>query len=339
MEKLIDIIIPAYNAHNTISKTLMSIASQTVSDLIKVTIVNDASDKDYSEIIKNFTNFLDIEEITLEKNIGCGLARQTGIDNTNLKYIMFIDADDLLANPFTVFSLYTTMESYDYNVTYGEIQDVRLKTGNYIPIPADHFTWIFGSIYRREFIENNGIIFKDSSRGEDTGFNKLCKLLSEKEKICFLKNVTYLWTDGNENRINESLHFRELYSKIGYIENLHFVYDLIKDRNIEISEDFLKFDMLGNFAMLFYQNIEVNTLDNLSDKQKKDFLIEIKKFYDKHYIQYKDKITLEDISFTFRINDEDARRKYNLSHNIIITEIHFYEFLKMLDVLDINNLK
>ena len=43
MEKQIDIIIPAYNAHNTIDKALASIACQNISDKIKVTIVNDCS--------------------------------------------------------------------------------------------------------------------------------------------------------------------------------------------------------------------------------------------------------------------------------------------------------
>ena len=118
MKALIDIIIPAYNAHNTIENTLLSIASQTIRDQIKVTIVNDGSKKDYSKIIKKLSNLLDIEEIILEKNVGCGKARQIGLDKTKSKYIMFVDADDMLANPLTAFSLYTIMEDNDYNLIY-----------------------------------------------------------------------------------------------------------------------------------------------------------------------------------------------------------------------------
>ena len=65
MEKQIDIIIPAYNAHNTIEQTLRSIASQTISNLCRVTIVNDCSNENYSEIINKFIKLLDIREITL----------------------------------------------------------------------------------------------------------------------------------------------------------------------------------------------------------------------------------------------------------------------------------
>lgn len=336
MKALIDIIIPAYNAHNTIERTLFSIATQTMSKQVNVIIINDGSKQDYSKIVKDFSKYISIKEITLNKNVGCGRARQIGLDNATAKYIMFMDADDLLASPVSIYTLYTNIEKNDYNIVYGKIHDVRLETGQYIEIPSDHFTWIFGSIYKRKFIEDNKIVFNDSSRGEDTGFNKLCKLLSEKEKVCFLDCVTYLWTDSNDNRINNTLHFKELYSKIGFIENMFLVYEMIKDRNVKFDESFMKFDMLGNFAMFFYQLIEVNNLENLSQEQKNEFLFLIKKFYDKHFVQYLDKITIDDISLTFRVNDEKARKKYNIDASMNTTEIQFYEFLKMLHNLEID---
>ena len=62
---MIDIIIPAYNAQKTIKKTLASIAMQSIKDIIKVTIVNDCSKKDYSEIIEMFKSIINITEITI----------------------------------------------------------------------------------------------------------------------------------------------------------------------------------------------------------------------------------------------------------------------------------
>ena len=58
---MIDIIIPAYNAHNTIEKTLLSIVMQNICDKVKVYIVNDNSEQNYSLIIKKFENFLNIK--------------------------------------------------------------------------------------------------------------------------------------------------------------------------------------------------------------------------------------------------------------------------------------
>ena len=48
---MIDIIIPAYNAHETIDQTLYSINTQINKELFKVYIVNDASNQNYSNFV------------------------------------------------------------------------------------------------------------------------------------------------------------------------------------------------------------------------------------------------------------------------------------------------
>ena len=58
---MIDVIIPAYNSHSTITRTLSSIAMQLNKDEIKVTIVNDGGN-DYKEIVKIFEPLLDIQD-------------------------------------------------------------------------------------------------------------------------------------------------------------------------------------------------------------------------------------------------------------------------------------
>ena len=90
---MIDVIIPAYNSHETIVKTLASLAMQLNRDELKVTIVNDGG-KDYADIVNIFKPLIDIQEIGYEENKGPGYARQYGIDNTHEEFITFIDADD-----------------------------------------------------------------------------------------------------------------------------------------------------------------------------------------------------------------------------------------------------
>ena len=51
---MIDIIIPAYNAHDTLYKTLSSIALQTIKDKVNVYIINDYSKKSYKKEIDTF---------------------------------------------------------------------------------------------------------------------------------------------------------------------------------------------------------------------------------------------------------------------------------------------
>ena len=55
--KTLDIIIPAYNAKDTLVRCLSSIAMQTIRDQIVVTVINDCStDGSYAEIINKFTD-------------------------------------------------------------------------------------------------------------------------------------------------------------------------------------------------------------------------------------------------------------------------------------------
>ena len=90
---MIDIIIPAYNSHDTIIKTLSSIAMQLNKEELIVTIVNDGG-RGYEDIVDIFKPLLNIQEIGYKENKGVGYARQYGIDHTKEDFITFIDADD-----------------------------------------------------------------------------------------------------------------------------------------------------------------------------------------------------------------------------------------------------
>ena len=49
---MIDVIIPAFNAHETVERALLSILNQTIKDEVKVYLVDDFSNKPYEIIIK-----------------------------------------------------------------------------------------------------------------------------------------------------------------------------------------------------------------------------------------------------------------------------------------------
>jgi len=96
---MIDIIIPAFNAHDTIEDTLNSIALQVAREYVKVTIVND-NGNNYNDIVASFKKKLDIKELHKRVNGGAGLARQHGLDNTKNPFVVFIDASSLFSNSF-----------------------------------------------------------------------------------------------------------------------------------------------------------------------------------------------------------------------------------------------
>ncbi|MEM8677629.1 MAG: glycosyltransferase [Cyanobacteria bacterium P01_G01_bin.67] len=87
----ISVIIPAYNAENTILTTVNSVLQQTHQDL-EIIIINDGS-SDRTEKILN-----DIKDSRLEvysyENGGISTAKNRGIDLATGDYIAFLDADD-----------------------------------------------------------------------------------------------------------------------------------------------------------------------------------------------------------------------------------------------------
>ena len=160
----IDIIIPAYNVSDELLfSCLSSIATQNLKDLLKVTIVDDASIKEnYKDVIKHFSHFLDIQILRLKNNGGPGVARQYGIDNTNNEYIVFIDADDLLASGFALDFLKQILDNNDDTVmAVGQFQEPQFIEDNELMVHP-HFedlVWVFGKMYRRSFMKSNIIFF------------------------------------------------------------------------------------------------------------------------------------------------------------------------------------
>lgn len=97
--KKISVVIPAYNAHNTLSRCLTSLVNQTLED-IEIIVVNDASTDDTWDIMQSceamFPEKLVI--VNSDVNTGCGGARSIGLDMATGEYIGMADADDYVAS-------------------------------------------------------------------------------------------------------------------------------------------------------------------------------------------------------------------------------------------------
>ena len=197
---MVDIIIPYYNAEKTISRTLASIAMQTIREKIHVIIVDDCSD--FWDLASNnfynkFKPILDIEIIRLDENGGAGRARRIGMQNGKNPYIMFIDADDTFYSAFAVEKLVNEMEKDPELDVVGSWFLEELEQENVFRRHERDVTWVFGKIYRRSFIEKNKIYFNDSRACEDSGFNAVAFNYGKKAE---LQEITYIW-HNNPNSI------------------------------------------------------------------------------------------------------------------------------------------
>lgn len=96
-DPLVSIIMPAYNAENTILRALESITSQTFRDEIEVIVINDGSKDGTEVVVNNFYNQNALNwKLISQVNSGEAQARNAGLDICTGKYILFLDADDSL---------------------------------------------------------------------------------------------------------------------------------------------------------------------------------------------------------------------------------------------------
>lgn len=89
----LQIIIPAYNAEKYIEKCLNSILSQKTQYTYVITVINDGSTDETSQIL---SKYLDDEHIDIisQSNKGFSGARNCGLKNLVGHYLMFVDSDD-----------------------------------------------------------------------------------------------------------------------------------------------------------------------------------------------------------------------------------------------------
>jgi len=198
---MIDVIIPAYEAHKTLEKCLLSIASQSISDKFQVIVVDDCSPSGgYKDIIDKYTHLLKIKEVKMEKNGGPGTARRVGVDNSNNPYMTFIDADDIFLDGFFFEGSISFMNSMPHcaMISAGFLEQAENRSTN---PHLDDMVWVFGKIYRRVYWQRKGINFSDLRSNEDLELNTKIRLTlgkspdnNQDEFIQFVNDkMVYLW--------------------------------------------------------------------------------------------------------------------------------------------------
>lgn len=146
MEKLVSIIVPAYNTEQYIEKCLNSLLMQTYQHF-EVLLIDDGSNDATTEICQGFANKDSRIRFFQQTHAGVSCARNRGLLEMNGEYLAFLDSDDWL-EPEALQSLITKAEENDadivfFNMTYEEEGKSYLRVEN----PKD------GLVNRREMIK------------------------------------------------------------------------------------------------------------------------------------------------------------------------------------------
>ncbi len=97
MSNLVSVIIPVYNAEKYLRECLDSVLTQTFEGF-ELLLINDGSTDNSGSICEEYAKSDSRVVVFHKKNNGVSAARNTGIDKSNGKFIVFVDSDDYVEN-------------------------------------------------------------------------------------------------------------------------------------------------------------------------------------------------------------------------------------------------
>ena len=112
---LITVVVPVYNVENYLEECIKSIINQTYKNL-EIILVDDGSTDNSGKICDEYKKEDNRIKVIHKKNGGLSDARNTGIDNSNGKYITFIDSDDIIKEDYIEY-LYNLIKKYNTQVS------------------------------------------------------------------------------------------------------------------------------------------------------------------------------------------------------------------------------
>ena len=237
MEELVSIIIPVYNAENTIERCINTLISQTYSN-IEIIIINDGSTDNSENLINQYVQKDNRIKLINIKNNGVSNARNTGINYSKGKYIMFVDADDYISSKMIevlvtarnehetfVICNYYMLEKDLGNVEQDNVEnintemiDIREKfyslyhEKNIIKTP-------WGKLYDANIIKDNNLAFNiQISLGEDFIFN--LEYMRFVKKICYVDSKLYYYFRSNNMSLSQKYYPNMMEIQLKIKENL-----------------------------------------------------------------------------------------------------------------------
>lgn len=197
MRKFLSIVIPRYReTEREIFPLLSSISNQVGIDFNDIEVLITTDGGGGKPLDENFLALFcfDVKQLQLEKNSGCGVARQAAIDAAKGDYILCCDADDVLHNVGALATLMQEAEATAPDILTSEFLEEQLgPDGRYRYISHGPVgCWMHGKLLRRGFLTQNNIRFHDDLKiHEDSYF--LCVAMALGERMRHLPVTTYVW--------------------------------------------------------------------------------------------------------------------------------------------------
>ena len=340
----ISIIIPIYNSEKYIKECLKSLIDQTFKDF-EIICVNDGSTDKTLDILKKFEKIDKRITIISQKNLGAGIARNIGMNNSKGDYLIFLDSDDIFKKTMLE-QMYKKIKKNDAEIVICNsinfetikkkkiffkknylISDKKIKNRIFssFDIKKDFFNlfiwWPWDKIIKKKYIENLGIKYQNLKSTNDLFF--VASAVISAKKILFL----------DKNLIFHRINIKTSISNTRENSWNNFYYALLKLRNFikkkgffnRFKQDFINF--VASFSLWHLETIKGKPFCLLFEKLKNEWWKEFevlnkneKYFYDKNIYKKLKDIMEFDLKNT-KILDENRINYFNLKKNACFPKI------------------
>jgi len=135
-ELMVSIIVPVFNVVSYIKESLHSLTNQEFTEAYEIILVDDASTDASLKVCRQFAvDHADkIRLLENQTNTGVSIARNLGLEQARGRYLMFVDADDILP-PRALASLFDAVEKNNADIAKGNL--VLFDSNSRRPAP-DH---------------------------------------------------------------------------------------------------------------------------------------------------------------------------------------------------------
>lgn len=203
----VSIIIPVYNVEKYIKRCIESVLAQTMKDF-ELILIDDGSPDKCGKICDEYAKCDSRICVIHKKNEGVSVARNTGLDLANGKFVVFLDSDDEVKSDY-IETLLQADEDIDLvvcgiekrNMEWKPIANTKVLSRTVEAITVQEIikmdqektlSYVWAKRFKNEVLQSKKIRFNsDLSLGEDTLF--VADYLYHCDSIRFLENESYIY--------------------------------------------------------------------------------------------------------------------------------------------------